>query len=125
MVRERSPKGSSRPARCENMVFSYEARARPKSGMEQMVRAGMQTFAEFMATQPGLLSLHFLRDSENGDLVGISFWERKEDWQRAMGLSMQARQAESHTALVTDPLAAALERPLEAHEYEVIWGPQK
>ncbi|MFZ0698637.1 MAG: antibiotic biosynthesis monooxygenase [Thermoplasmata archaeon] len=107
------------------MIFSYVARARPKRGMEQMVQAGMQAFAEFMATQPGLLSLHFLKDSENRELVGISFWERKEDWQTAMGLSMQARQAESHNEIVADPLAAALERPLEAHEYEVIWERRK
>jgi hypothetical protein len=76
--------------------------------MEPMVRAGMQAIAEFMATQLKLLSLHFLKDPENHELIGISFWERKEDWQRAVGLSMQARQAGSRTALVEDPLAAAL-----------------
>ncbi len=89
-LRERFHKGSSKAVRCESAVLSCVARARPKPGMEQMVQAGMQAFAEFMATQPGLLSLHFLKDSENREFVGISFWERKEDWETAMGLSMQA-----------------------------------
>jgi hypothetical protein len=101
-------------------VFSFHARARPKAGMEGKVQADMQSFAEWIAPQPGLRRLLFLKDSETGDLVGISVWDRKESWEKAMQLSMQARDAEAHNMMTAD-FSESLQAPLEAHMYDVIW----
>ncbi|MCI4336216.1 MAG: hypothetical protein L3K17_03340 [Thermoplasmata archaeon] len=104
-------------------LFSYEARARPKPGMEGKVQAAMQDFADWIAPQPGLVRLLFMKDSETGDLVGVSFWDRKESWEKAMQLSMQASAAEAHNMMAQD-FADALQVPFEAHMYDVIWERQ-
>jgi hypothetical protein len=80
----------------------------------------MQSFADWIASQPGLLRLLFLKDSETGDLVGISVWDRKENWERAMQRSMQARGAEAHNLMTAD-FAESLQVPIDVHMHEVLW----
>ena len=105
-------------------MFSYEAIASPKPGMGGKVQEGMQSFADWISTQPGLLRLLFMKDSETGDLVGISLWDRKESWATAMQLSMQAGGAEAHNMMAQE-FADALQAPFEAHMYDVIWDRQR
>jgi len=99
------------------MGFSYQARALPKPGMEKMVEVAMQAFAEWVQTQPGLLHIHQLKDLDSGELVGISFWDRKEDCERALALSAGAPEA----AAKQRAIAEALQGPLVTRSYDVIW----
>jgi len=103
------------------MVFSYQARAEPKPGMDKLVEGAMQMFAEWVLTQPGILHIHQLKDLETGALVGISFWERKEDCERALTLSAQAPEANAKQKALTD----ALQKPLVTCSYDVIWQAER
>ena len=98
------------------MVYSYQARALPKAGMEKMVEGAMQMFAEWVLTQPGILHIHQLRDTDTGELVGISFWNRREDCERALALSASAPDAQPKQRAI----AEALQQPLVTRSYEVL-----
>ena len=86
-----------------------------------MVEGAMQMFAEWVQTQPGLLHIHQLKDLQTGELVGISFWNRREDCETALRLSALAPEA----AAKQKALAEALRQPLATHSYEVIWEGQR
>jgi len=99
------------------MVYSYQARAAPKAGMEKLVEGAMQVFAQWVLTQPGLLHIHQLKDQTTGELVGISFWRSKADCDRMWAAAAQAPDAQQKN----QALASALQRPMETHEFEAIW----
>ena len=97
------------------MVYVYQGRALPKPGMEKMVEGAMQAFTDWVATQPGLLHIHALKDRTTGEFVGISFWRSKEDCDRMWTAAAESPSAREHSKA----LATATRGPMESHEYEV------
>lgn len=99
------------------MVYAYQARALPKPGMEKMVEGALQAFTDWVATRPGLLHIHVLKDRTTGEYVGISFWKSKEDCDRMWAAAAESPSAREHSKV----LATETQGPMEGHEYEVFW----
>jgi heme-degrading monooxygenase HmoA len=56
----------------------------PKPEHTGDVIASMHRFAEAASGQPGLRSVHSLRDSETGKLVGLAIWESREAFEQGV-----------------------------------------
>jgi quinol monooxygenase YgiN len=99
------------------MGFSFQARVLPKEGQEKFVERAMQEFAEAMLRQPGVLHMHQLKDTTTGEIVGISFWRDRSDYENAM------RQYAADPSVETRQRAigAALQKPVNTSSFDVIW----
>ena len=64
-------------------MFVHMSLHYPLPGKENFIIQSMHRFAAAMAGRPGLLKTHVLRDANTGKLVGMSFWDSKEQWQSA------------------------------------------
>lgn len=52
-------------------------------GRESDVEGHKRAFAQWLSDAEGLVAVHLLRDA-NGELTGISFWEDRASFERAM-----------------------------------------
>ena len=96
--------------------YSYQGRVVPKPGMEKDVERAMRAFSDWIATQPGLLRVHVMKDRTSGELVGMSFWKTKEDCDRMWAVAATSPEARPHRQV----LATATQGPAESHEYELL-----
>jgi heme-degrading monooxygenase HmoA len=65
-------------------MFLNMATAEPVPGKERELIERMRNFAEALKPMPGFLNVFVLREEGTGALVGLSIWEDKESFERAM-----------------------------------------
>jgi len=68
----------------------------PNPGQDDFIIKSMHRYAAAMKGKPGHQRVHVLRDTTTGKLIGMAFWNSKEEWQAAR-LAMEE-------AIKNDPL---------------------
>jgi hypothetical protein len=63
----------------------------------------MHRFEHFIRSQPGVLSVHTLKDVHTGTLVTLAVWESKDGWLSAQPVMTRAETDEDFSAWESQP----------------------
>jgi heme-degrading monooxygenase HmoA len=67
-----------------NGLFVNMAFASPRPGKEEVLAESMRSFAKALEVMPGLLQTFVLSEEGGKTLVGISMWQDKDAFEKAM-----------------------------------------
>ncbi len=76
---------------------------RPHPEKERLVIESMHRYGETAKKQPGLVSVHTLKDENSGELVGIAIWSSKESFLAARPALMKATEKDDFDSWEKEP----------------------
>ena len=77
---------------------------RPHADKERFLIESMHRYGEAAKAQPGLVSVHTLKDENTGELVGLAIWASKEAFLAARPALMMATEKDDFDAWEKEPI---------------------
>jgi heme-degrading monooxygenase HmoA len=85
---------------------------RPHPDKERLVIDSMHRYGETARKQPGLVSVHTLKDENTGELVGIAIWPSKESFLAARPALRKATENDDFDSWEKEPIRGHLLTPV-------------
>jgi heme-degrading monooxygenase HmoA len=77
---------------------------RPHADKERLLIDSMHRYGEAARKQPGLVSVHTLKDENTGELLGLAIWDSKESFLAARPALMKATENDDFDAWEKEPV---------------------